>query len=140
MSTRTVYLSRLLGLFVLFMGLMMLVRRADFAQIMLLIAKDQALLYVTGIIALASGLAMVLAHNVWSGSVTAVAVTAIGWLSLLKGLFILFMPSGTATGVLEPINFAALANLYVVVFLIVGAYLTYAGFAATARDTHLRTS
>jgi hypothetical protein len=47
-----------------------------------------------GMAAMAAGLAIVLAHDVWSGGALTVAVTLAGWASLLKGLSLLFAPPG----------------------------------------------
>jgi len=37
-------------------------------------------------------LAVVLAHDVWSGGALPVAVTLVGWMALLKGLALLVVP------------------------------------------------
>jgi len=131
MSARTIYLSRLIGLFALIVGVSMFVGRVDFANTMMLMTKDQPLLYVIGIFALVVGLAIVLAHNIWSG-LTAIIVTLIGWLSILRGVFLLFVSAGVEANFLASINFGALATFYACIFVIVGAYLTYAGFSAPA--------
>jgi hypothetical protein len=134
MSARTMYLSRLIGTFAIIVGLSMFARRADFANIMMLMTRDQALLYVVGIGALGVGLAIVLAHNVWSG-LAAIVITLIGWLSILRGIAILFLSGGLESNFFASINFGALATFYACIFVIVGAYLTYTGFSARAEPT-----
>jgi hypothetical protein len=37
---------------------------------------------ILGIITLAAGLAMVLAHNIWSGGALVVVITLVGWMAL----------------------------------------------------------
>jgi hypothetical protein len=130
MSARTAWLSRLIGLFALVTGFSMLVRGADFADTMNLMIADRPLLFLIGVIALSAGLAIVLAHNIWSGSVAAVIVTVVGWLSIVRGVFILSLPGDTARRVLHGLNLGAVAHIYTVIFLICGIYLTYAGFRA----------
>jgi len=49
-------------------------------------------------VALCAGLALVLAHNVWSGGALPILVTIVGWISLLKGLMILILPPQTDEG------------------------------------------
>jgi hypothetical protein len=39
----------------------------------------------------AAGLAIVLGHQVWSGGVLPVLVTAIGWVVLIRGTILLFL-------------------------------------------------
>ena len=112
----------------------MFARRADFANTMMLMTRDQALLYVVGIVALGVGLAIVLAHNVWSG-LAAIVITLIGWLSILRGIAILFLSGGLESNFFASIDFGALATFYACIFVIVGAYLTYTGFNARAEPT-----
>lgn len=134
MADRTIWLSRFLGSFALIVGSAMLFRNADYAVTMQLIVASRPLLLFVGVSALAAGLAMVLAHNVWSGSAAAVIVTVIGWLSTLRGIVVLMLPSDAAAGILRGWDFGALALFYGVVFVAVGAYLTYAGFAPKPRE------
>ncbi len=133
MSPRTIFLSKLIGLYCLILGLAMLVHRHATMETFQAIVQTAPVLYVAGIIALAMGLAMVLGHNIWKGGVLPVVVTLVGWLSLLKGLTILFLPRqgliGLATGAQHGVPFlvkAAVAG-------ILGIYLTIAGFTAKAQ-------
>jgi hypothetical protein len=132
MPARTIWLSRFLGSFALIMGLGMLVRAADFAALMALVVADRPLLLLIGVVALSAGLAIVLTHNVWSGSVAAVIVTIAGWLSALRGVFILLLPADVSTRLLGAIHLVALEHFYAAVFIILGLFLTYAGFSARA--------
>jgi hypothetical protein len=57
------------------------------------IGKQRAALEILqflGAITLAAGLAMVLAHNIWSGGALVVVVTVVGWITLIKSLLFLF--------------------------------------------------
>lgn len=53
--------------------------------------KNEATMTFLGVITLIIGIAMVLAHNVWVLD-WRVAITILGWLTLLKGLDLLFLP------------------------------------------------
>jgi hypothetical protein len=75
---------------------------------------------------LAAGLAIILGHNVWSGGALPVVVTLVGWLIFAKGLLLMLVTPETLTPLLERAHYP----LYVVPALIIGLYLTYAGFAA----------
>jgi len=131
MSPRTIFLSKLLGLYCIVVGLAMLVHSHATIETVKVLVQCAPALYIAGILALAMGLAMILGHNVWSGGVLPVVVTLIGWLALIKGLVILFLPAGWAAacylGCGHPLQF-----LYVkaAITLILGAYLTYAGFTS----------
>ena len=129
MSSRTTFLSRLIGLYLIIFALSMLARKASFLETVTAMVQDAALMYVLGVLALAAGLALILAHNRWSGGATAVVVTVIGWLTLAKGLLFLFLsPAREASFLIEDMHYHDLFYLYAAIALVIGLYLTYAGF------------
>src|SRR5208337_1890863 len=131
MSPRTIFLSKLLGLYCVVVGLAMFVH--SHATIKALVQCAPAL-YIAGIIALAIGLAMVLGHNVWSGGVLPVVVTLVGWLSLIKGVLILFLPAQwIAACYLGCGHQVPFLYLKAAITLILGAYLTYGGFTSKSQ-------
>jgi hypothetical protein len=129
MSSRTLYLSRLLGLFYLICGLAMLLHRQVYTVALATVAYNPlAMRWIAMIITLA-GLAMVLAHNVWSKSAVAVIVTLLGWLTLIKGMAYLFLPARWLEGFFQAmLNCGACVYLATAFLLVLGAYLTYEGF------------
>jgi hypothetical protein len=56
------------------------------------VLHDSSMMFVLGAITLAAGLAMILAHNIWSGGALVVIVTLVGWITLIKSLSFLFLP------------------------------------------------
>jgi vacuolar-type H+-ATPase subunit I/STV1 len=85
--------------------------------------------FILGAITLIAGLAMVLAHNIWSGSALAVVVTLVGWITLIKGLSFLFLSSEVETELLlRQLHYPELFYLYGAISLALGIYLTYGGF------------
>ncbi len=133
MLPRTIFLSKLIGLYCVFLGLAMFAHKAATIETFKAMVQNAPVMYVAGIIALAVGLAMVLGHNVWSGGVLPVVITLIGWLSLIKGLFILFVPYSAVQGSVLGEHYQARFYLNAGITLILGAYLTYAGFTAKAK-------
>ena len=134
MSKETRFLSRLLGLYCLIIALAMLAQRPATVLTVAALLHDRPLMYVLGVLCLFAGLAMVLAHNLWSGGAAAVIVTLIGWLTLLKGLaFIGLQPAQTTELYIAQLRFERLYPLYAALTLLLGAYLCYAGFTAARR-------
>jgi hypothetical protein len=125
------YLSRLLGLFYLICGLAMLLHRQVYTVALATVAYNPlAMRWIAMIITLA-GLAMVLAHNVWSKSAVAVIVTLLGWLTLIKGMAYLFLPARWLEGFFQAmLNCGACVYLATAFLLVMGAYLTYEGFTS----------
>lgn len=125
MSKLTIYLARLIGLFGLVVGFGCLIRGN--AIIESTIANGPVML-VYAMISIAIGLAMVLGHNVWSGGALPVVVTLVGWLALAKGLVLFFVAPEALTELLAGMRYGEHFPFYVAPSLIIGLYLTGAGF------------
>jgi len=134
MSPRTIFLSKLLGLYCVVVGLAMFAHIPATLETIKMMVHCAPALYIAGIIALAMGLAMVLGHNVWSGGVLPVVVTLVGWIALIKGLLILFLPAGWVEACyLGGGHAVPLFYLKAAITLILGAYLTYGGFTSKSQ-------
>jgi hypothetical protein len=96
---------------------------------------EPTMMFVLGVFTLGAGLAMVLAHNIWSGGALAVIVTLVGWSTLIKGLFFLFLPPHVGMGFfLRELHFDQLFYLYMAIPLVLGIYLTYGGFTSKSHS------
>jgi hypothetical protein len=105
-------------------------------EIMKAIIQNPPLLFMAGLMGVTAGLALVLAHNVWSGGVLPVIVTLFGWASLLKGMLLLLLsPEMESRVFIVGLRYEQHPNLYATFLLLVGAYLTYAGFSSVTRLT-----
>ena len=95
------------------------------------IVRDPPLLFIAGLLGFTAGLAIVLAHNVWSGGVLPIVVTLFGWASLIKGMLLLVLSPETESRVfIAGLRFDQFPNLYAAFLLLIGVYLTYAGFSS----------
>jgi hypothetical protein len=129
MSPRTLFLSRLIGLYCILIALSMMIRRQAIVEAVTVLLQNPSMTLILGVITLAAGLAMVLAHNIWSGGALAVVVTLVGWMALIKSLFFLFLPPEMETGLfLQPFHYQQFFYLYSAISLVLGVYLTYGGF------------
>jgi hypothetical protein len=124
----TKFLGKLAGLFIVLLGLSTLVQRQATLDIWMALLNNQALLYTTGLVCLAGGLAMVLVHNVWSGGALPITVTLVGWLVLIKGLLALLLPSAYAMGAFQVFHYERFLSFYALLLIIFGIYLTYASY------------
>jgi len=129
MSSRTVFLSRLIGLYCIVIALSMMTRRQATVETVTALLQNPSMMLIVGIITLAAGLAVVLAHNIWSGGALVVVVTVVGWVTLIKGLSFLFLsPEVEAEFFLRQLHYQQLFYLYGAVSLVLGVYLAYGGF------------
>jgi len=126
MSLRTVFISRMLGLYCLIASLIMFAQKSAMVEMENTLVHSPAMLFIAGIITLVAGLAIVVGHNVWSGGAAPVTVTLLGWISLIKG--VLLLSPGTTSGFWDSLHYQQLYYVYASISFVLGAYLTYAGF------------
>ena len=129
MSPRTLFLSKLIGLYCILIGLSMMTRGQATVETVTVLLQNPSMVLILGVITLGAGLAMVLAHNVWSGGALVVVVTLVGWMALIKSLFFLFLPHEMEAGLfLGQLHYRQLFYVYAAISLVLGVYLTYGGF------------
>jgi 1,4-dihydroxy-2-naphthoate octaprenyltransferase len=126
----TVYLGKLLGLFTLITSFWLLIERQTAVSTIPALLGDRPAMVIFAIIALASGLAIVLAHNIWSGGVLPVLVTLIGWVMVIRGVLFLFLPPEATLQILATMQFERLFYVYLGIPFVLGIYLTYLAFTA----------
>jgi hypothetical protein len=97
MAPLTIYLSRLIGLLTLIAALSMLADKPQAIDTVRAVVEDRPALLILGMLGTAAGLAVVLGHEVWSGGVLPVLVTAIGWIVLIRGTILLFLSQHATT-------------------------------------------
>jgi hypothetical protein len=127
MSRLTVFLARSLGLFMILLVAGLLARggvgiEAD--------VSDGSVLLSYAIISLAMGVAMVVGHNVWSAGILPLVVTSVGWLVLVKGLWLLMISPASLLAAMHQMHYAEHYPVFLAPAFVVGLYLAWAGFAA----------
>ena len=124
----SVFLAKLLGLYMIVAGLLWLVRGRAFDRMVEAVLDDPGIRALSGFLSLVIGLAMVTAHSIWEPN-WRVAVTIFGYLALVKGVWLLGWPEGamsvTRVMVRNPIR-----SVLVTFCLLFGGWLTWMGFAA----------
>ena len=86
----------LMGPTLLAIGIAMLVNARHFPEMAKQIGNDPGLIFVSGILLLVAGLAIVRVHNVWSGG-WRVVVTVLGWLAVIRGILRMLLPFWAAS-------------------------------------------
>ena len=130
MSPRTVFLARLIGVFAVLLSVSEFAHKTATVETAAALVRDRPLLFVLAMLGLLAGLAMVLAHNVWSGGALPVVVTLFGWILLLRSAVLLFLPGDAIVRMMDFFRFEQLFYLYAAITLLLGLYLTYAAFKA----------
>lgn len=122
----SLFLAQIWGISLCIMGFSLLVRPRSADVLVQGFAADSFAGYLSGLIVLVIGLAMVLTHNVWDGS-WRVIITLFGWLSVAKGVGIILMPQQVNTiarTYMKPMLIRAAA----IVLMTLGLALAYFGF------------
>jgi len=122
----SMFLAKLVGLYLVIAGGAALVRRRQMIELVEDMINNPAMMMLSGIMALIIGLLLVLFHNVWTTD-WRMLITLIGWLSLLKGIALLYIPA-----VMRKLSKSMMENnVYMgltVVWPFFGTYLCMIGF------------
>jgi hypothetical protein len=141
--TPSTLIARLVGPVFLIIGiglaLGMLMEGDAYSGLMKEFIASRALIYLTGILALAAGLAIVNTHNLWVPD-WRVLVTILGWLFIIRGISNLVFP-----GKVQDLGDRMMAShggliAGAVVTLVLGAILTVKGYEALWSENRRRSS
>ena len=91
MST-SVFIAWLIGPVMLVIGLAVLTNQAAFRDMAEEFLASRALLFLSGLLIMPMGLAIVLTHNIWAVD-GRVMITLFGWLNVIGGALRLFAPA-----------------------------------------------
>jgi hypothetical protein len=94
------------------------------------IGHDYGLIFLSGALLLVAGLAIVRAHNVWSGG-WPVLITAIGWFAIVGGLARILFFRQLADIASSVVSAPVLVPLVAGGLLAIGAFLTLKGYRPT---------
>ena len=131
MTSRTIYLGKLLGLYCVIVALVMMSHRQATVETMTALVHDAPLLFVVSLGGMVAGLAIVLTHNVWTGGALPVVVTLVGWISLVKGLLFMVLRPAASVAYFEALRYGQLFYFYMSITLVIGLFLTYASFRSS---------
>jgi hypothetical protein len=129
-SLLTIYLAKLLGLYCTIVALVMMANKRNVIDAINELMRSPPIVLLTSIITLAIGLALVIGHNVWSGGALSVTVTVVGWLTLIKGLAFLTLPSGQMIKIYEALQYEKRFFVFMGVTFALGLYLSISAFTA----------
>jgi hypothetical protein len=131
MATST-YLARLIGPVLAVVGLGMLLSPGHYLAVVADVLRSPALLYLASVIGLLAGLALVLAHNVWTAD-WRVIITLLGWISILDSASWLLLRDEVERLWSPLLGSRALPLWGGGVVLLIGAVLSYFGYAGGKR-------
>jgi hypothetical protein len=120
-----------IGPLLMAMGVAMLINRHLFPEMIGQLAHNYALIFLSGVLSLLAGIAIVRVHNVWSAG-WPVIITVVGWLGIVGGVARMWFPQ-LAAPVAE--TFAANSTTLLIAGLVVLALGAFLSFKAYLSDT-----
>ena len=121
-----IVLSQVLGIIFAVMGLSVLINKKSVVALIEESAANQGFLWLSGLIALIIGAVLVGINNSWTSGLK-LFLTVIGWLAVIKGLFILLFPK-TAISLYRKLNNSGVLTTGGLIAFILGLVLLYKGF------------
>lgn len=91
MDPTTIFLAKLAGPIILAVGLGIFFSRGYYQKVYRSLGNEPLAALISGMIAVAAGIALVLYHNRWD-TLLAGIISLIGWLSIFKGLMLIIVP------------------------------------------------
>src|SRR3954469_14998646 len=123
----SLFLARLIGPFAFALGLAMLIRRAEIHALANEVLASPALMFITGLMTLPAGLAIVLTHNVWTPD-WRVVITILGWLAIVSGAVRILAPQRTAATGRRLLARPLTLHIGAAIYLGAGALLCFFGY------------
>ncbi len=123
----SIYLARLIGPVALAVALALAFNAATFRAMANEFLASNALVFLSGFLTLVAGVAIVLAHNLWTAD-WRVIVTIVGWLAIITGAIRLIFPDRAAAFGRPMLHKPHTLQIGAAVWLIVGALLCYFGY------------
>jgi hypothetical protein len=125
----SVFLARLLGPILLAVGAGILINPKPFHTMASEVVRSITLVYLFGLADFASGLAIVLTHNVWAAN-WRVLITLIGWLMLIRGAVRILAPEAIMGFAGKIIRNKQVVPISGVVTGVLGLVLCYFGYTS----------
>jgi uncharacterized membrane protein len=123
----SVFLARLIGPLMLAVGIGVFVNDAIYRMLADEFLRSRALIYLSGLLTMTAGLAIILTHNVWRAD-WPVIITILGWLAAIAGAVRIIAPQGTERVGRQMLKHKHGLTIAGAVWLVVGAVLCLFGY------------
>jgi hypothetical protein len=128
----SIFLAKLIGPVMLAVGIALFLNRRGFAAIAEEFLRSRALLYLSGLLIMPAGLAIVLTHNVWVLN-WPVLITLLGWAMAIGGAVRILLPDRVEFAGRRILHHPMGTPIAGGIWLVIGAILTLFGYATNLR-------
>jgi uncharacterized protein YjeT (DUF2065 family) len=123
----SLFLAQLIGPVLIVIGLGLLLKKTEFREMATDFLSSRALIFVSGLLTLVAGLAIVLTHNVWEFN-WPVIITILGWLSVFGGVFRILFPNSVQSVGTSMLDKPATMTVSGAIQIVLGLWLSYVGY------------
>ena len=123
----SIFLAKLIGPIFLAVGIGLIANAAAYRKLANEFLASTALIYLSGLLSMTAGLAIVLTHNVWAAD-WRVLITVLGWLAAVGGALRIVMPQGTQEVGRKILKHPQGLTIAAVIWLVIGAVLCLFGY------------
>jgi hypothetical protein len=123
----SIFLAKLIGPVMALVGISVIVNELAFRKMAQEFVRSPALVFLSGMILMPAGLAVVLNHNVWVLD-WRIVVTLLGWLAAISGAIRVFAPDRATKIGRKYLNRKDYITAAAAFWLVVGAVLCYFGY------------
>ena len=121
------HIFQLLGLAYFAAGLGVLLNTDFYKKLLETYAGNPPLVYITGFIVLVVGYLLVAFHNIWTLK-WSILITLVGWIALIKGMFMLVLPNSFAVISKALKRKKELLQIEAAIIAIIGLWFMYLGY------------
>ena len=121
------FLAKLMGPLFLAVGIGLIANAATYKKLAAEFLDSTALVYLSGVLTMTAGVALVLTHNVWALD-WRVLITVLGWLLAIGGAVRIVIPQGTQKVGRRFLKHPQATIIAAVVWLAIGAVLCFFGY------------
>ena len=123
----SLFLAQLIGPVLIVIGVGLLLKQTEFREMATDFLSSRALIFVSGLLTLVTGLAIVLTHNVWEFN-WPVIITILGWLSVFGGVFRILFPDSVQSMGTSMLDKPATMTVSGAIQIVLGLWLSYVGY------------
>lgn len=121
------FIARLTGPSLVVIGIGILLNEPNYAAMIAEAARSPTLIYISGLLTLPLGLAILNVYRSWTAD-WRVVVTVLGWLLAIGGVIRIVLPQFTATLATTLYSTPTGLTAFAIVVLVLGGYLSFQGY------------
>jgi uncharacterized membrane protein len=123
----SVFLAKLIGPVMLAVGIGLIANTAAYRKLAEEFLHSTALIYLSGLLTMLAGMALILTHNVWAAD-WRILITLLGWLTAIGGAARIVVPQGTQQIGRRLLEHPLFLTVATVIWLGIGAVLCFFGY------------